>query len=146
VFQKSDLHGLTFMASGPLPPNPAELLASPKMLTLLSVAAEEYDIVILDGPPVAGLADAPLLSSVTAGTLLVIDAARTRRKVVKTALKRLHFARAQVVGAVVNRVSSDRSGYGYAYGGYGYGGDAYYGEPREQISPPGQGSSKHGRA
>jgi capsular exopolysaccharide synthesis family protein len=146
VFQKSDQPGLTFVASGPLPPNPAELLASPKMLTLLSVAAEEYDIVMLDGPPVAGLADAPLLSSIAAGTLLVIDGTRTRRKAAKAALKRLQFARAQVVGAVVNKVGSDRSGYGYIYGGYGYGGEAYYGEAPELIQPPDRRSKANGRS
>jgi succinoglycan biosynthesis transport protein ExoP len=134
VFQKSGSQGLTFMASGPLPPNPAELLASPKMLTLLTVAAEEYDMIIIDGPPVAGLADAPLLSSITTGTLFVIDSTRTRRKAAKAAIKRLQFARAQIVGAVVNKLDISGSGYGYGYGAYGYGYTQYYGEDQRQIA------------
>jgi succinoglycan biosynthesis transport protein ExoP len=104
VFQQIDQVGLTFMASGPLPPNPAELLAGPKMPSLLHIAAEKFDLVIVDGPPVLGLADAPLLASVTAGTLLVVEAGRIRRKVTKAALKRLHFARAQMVGKSWSRL------------------------------------------
>ena len=123
VFQKTDVDGLYFMASGPLPPNPAELLAGPKMLSLLSTAGEKVDAVIIDSPPILGLADAPLLASIAAGTLLVIATAHTRRNVVKAALKRLHFARARMVGALMNKCDV-RSSYGY--GGYGYGyGTAY---------------------
>ena len=127
VFQGTATHGLTFIPSGPVPPNPAELLAGPKLLTLLSVAAEQFDLVILDGPPVAGLADAPLLASIAVGTLLVIDGSSTRRNVAKAALKRLHFARAQVVGAVINKINARGAGYGY---GYGYGDTSYYGSEK----------------
>ena len=131
VFQKTTIQGLTFMASGPLPPNPAELLAGPKMLTLMTVAAEQFDLVILDGPPVAGLADAPLLGSMAAGVLFVIDGTRTRRKVAEAALKRLYLARAQVVGAVINKLDTSGPGYGYGYG-YGYGDNSYYGAERSK--------------
>lgn len=135
VFQRSRVPHLTFMAAGPPPPNPAELLAGPKMLSLLTVAAEKYDTVIIDSPPVGGLADAPLLASMATGTLLLIDVGATRRGVVRAALKRLTFARAQLVGAVVNKVDISHQGYGYGPG-YGYGyhqgyGDAgYYGDGR----------------
>jgi succinoglycan biosynthesis transport protein ExoP len=129
VFHKTKIKNLTFVASGPLPPNPAELLAGPKMLTLLTVAAEQYDLVILDGPPVAGLADAPLLASIAEGTLFVIDGTRTRRKVAEAALKRLYLARAQVVGAAINKLDTTGPGYGYGYG-YGYGDASYYGAER----------------
>jgi succinoglycan biosynthesis transport protein ExoP len=92
---------------------------------LLSAAGEKFDVVIIDAPPVMGLADAPLLASIAAGTLLVMATADTRRGIVKAALKRLHFARARMVGAVMNkfdfRTASYGYGYGYGYGGYGYG-------------------------
>jgi capsular exopolysaccharide synthesis family protein len=130
IFQKTDVDGLYFMSSGPLPPNPAELLAGPKMLSLLSIAGEKVDAVIIDSPPILGLADAPLLASIAAGTLLVIATDHTRRGVVKSALKRLHFARARVVGALMNKCDF-RSNYGYSGYGYGYGSDyaalEYYG-------------------
>jgi capsular exopolysaccharide synthesis family protein len=118
IFQKTDIDGLYFMPSGPLPPNPAELLAGPKMLSLLSTASEKIDMVIVDSPPVLGLADAPLLSSIASGTLLVVAMGRTRRGVVKSALKRLHFARARMVGAAMNKCDFRKK---YGYGGYGYG-------------------------
>ncbi|MFZ0846188.1 MAG: polysaccharide biosynthesis tyrosine autokinase [Pseudolabrys sp.] len=127
AFQKTDINGLTFMATGPLPPNPAELLSGPKMLTLISLARESFDVVIIDAPPILGLADAPLLASIAAGTLLVLGSGETRRGVVKASLKRLHFARARVVGAVLNKFNFRTASYGYGstYGyGYGYG----YGE------------------
>jgi len=133
ALQNTSLPGLTLMASGPLPPNPAELLASPKMLSLLTIAGQEYDLLIIDGPPVAGLADAPLLASMIVGTLMVIDAKKTRKGAVKAALKRLYFARAHVVGAVINKLDHASASYGYGYE-YGYGDNAYYGqEPKEKI-------------
>jgi len=120
IFQETDVEGLFFMPSGPIPPNPAELLAGPKMMSLLSTASEKVDTIIIDSPPVMGLADTPLLASVASGTLLVISTSDTRRGVVKGALKRLHFARARLVGAVMNKCDFRRAGYGYGYG-YGYG-------------------------
>ena len=136
IFQKTDIDGLYFMASGPLPPNPAELLAGPKMLSLLSTASVKVDVVIVDSPPVLGLADAPLLASIAGGTLLVVAAGQTRRSVVKAALKRLHFARARMVGALMNKCDFRRS-YGYGYG-YGYGSDhaalEYYGYGQKALA------------
>ena len=67
VFQRTDIDGVSLMSTGPLPPNPAELLSSPKMVALLSVAGENFDVVIIDAPPVMGLADSPLLSSIAGG-------------------------------------------------------------------------------
>src|SRR5262249_45477361 len=98
IFQQTDIEGLYFVPSGPLPPNPAELLAGSKMMSLLSTANEKTNIVIIDAPPVMGLADAPLLASMASGTLLVVSTGDTRRNVVKAALKRLYYARARMVG------------------------------------------------
>jgi capsular exopolysaccharide synthesis family protein len=119
AFQETEFDGLHFMSSGPLPPNPAELLAGPRMMSFLSKASEKVDVIIIDCPPVMGLADAPLLASVSLGTLLVIATGDTRRGVVKAALKRLHFARARMLGAVMNKCDF-RTNHGYGYG-YGYG-------------------------
>ena len=91
IFQETDIDGLYFMPSGPLPPNPAELLAGPKMMSLLSTASEKVDMVIIDFPPVMGLADAPLLASMASGTLLVIATTDTRRGVVKARIEAPSF-------------------------------------------------------
>jgi capsular exopolysaccharide synthesis family protein len=116
---------LTFIPAGPLPPNPAELLAGPKMVSLLSLASEKFDQVIIDGPPIMGLADSPILSNLSAGTLLVIEGGGTRIATAKEALKRLFGARAHVVGALITKFDARQAGYGYGYGG-DYGGYQYY--------------------
>jgi polysaccharide biosynthesis transport protein len=115
AFQPTDLPYLTFLPCGPRPRNPAELLAGRRMPILLAVASEKFDLVIVDGPPVAGLADAPLLASMTAGTLLVVEANAVRRGASMAALKRLSFARAQMVGTVLNKFDVRKAGYGSEY-------------------------------
>ena len=123
VVQGSGLQGLEIMSSGPLPPNPAELLSGPKFMTLLALAAESFDVVLIDGPPVMGLADAPLLASMTQATLMVVAANETRRSVFKVALRRLQNARANVIGALLSKFDPSQTGYGY---GYGYGEYEYH--------------------
>ena len=120
LVKPSGTEGLTLLTSGPRPPNPAELLASPRFASLLTTAAETYDVVIVDGPPIMGLADAPIIASVVGGTLLVIEAGATRRAIVQDALKRLNFARARVLGALLNKFDARKAGHTYGYGGYGY--------------------------
>lgn len=120
VIQATDTPGLMYMPTGPLPPNPAELLMGPKMLSLVSIASEKFDQVIIDGPPVMGLADAPILANLAHGTLLVVEAGETRIGVAKNALKRLYAARAHVIGALLTKFSAKHAGYGYGYGGYNY--------------------------
>jgi capsular exopolysaccharide synthesis family protein len=120
VVQSSNINGLTVITSGPLPPNPAELLAGPRMSSLLSLGAEAFDIVLIDGPPVMGLADSPLLSSVAQGTLFVIAANETRKSIVAVARKRLLFARANLIGVLFSKFDAAQMGYGYGYGEYDY--------------------------
>ena len=121
LVKETVIPNVSVMTSGPLPPNPAELLAGPKLGLLLATAGEFFDIVIIDGPPVMGLADVPILSTVADGTVLVVESGKTRRAVVRDALKRLHFARARVLGIVLSKYQSKHApSYGYGYG-YGYG-------------------------
>lgn len=121
---------LKVILAGPLPPNPAELLSGSKFVSMLTVACERYDQVIIDGPPVLGLADSPLLSNVVEGTLLVITSGNTRVATAQAALKRLLVARARVVGALLTKYDAKTAGYGYgdqySYDGY----YAYGGKPR----------------
>jgi len=101
----------------------------------LSTASENFDLVIIDAPPILGLADAPLLASLAAGTLLVLAAGESRRGMVKVALKRLHFARAQMVGVVLNKF--DLRAANYAYHSSPYGALEYYGSESKQLAKPG---------
>jgi capsular exopolysaccharide synthesis family protein len=119
IVKQSKMAGVSVITTGPLPPNPAELLAGSRFGSLLATAAESFDMVIIDGPPIMGLADAPILGSLTDSTLLVVEGAKTRRGLVRDALKRLHFARARVVGGTFNKchpvhVAGHGRGYGYA--------------------------------
>jgi capsular exopolysaccharide synthesis family protein len=121
TFQATDIDRLTFMATGPLPPNAADLLAGPRLFSLLSVGMETFDLIVLDCPPVMGLADAPLLSNVAAATVFVVGAGQSRPGQVRGALKRLQFARSPILGTVLTKFDARNARYGYEYDyGYGY--------------------------
>jgi capsular exopolysaccharide synthesis family protein len=110
---------LWLLPCGPLPPNPAELLASPRLKAILAEALTRFDMVIVDGPPVLGLADGPLLSGVCRATLLVVESGKTRTKAALDAITRLKASGGHIVGAVLTKFRAQAHGYGYGYG-YGY--------------------------
>ena len=116
---------LSVITSGPLPPNPPELLGGDALAALLESLRQHFDMVILDGPPVLGLADAPLLGHRAEATLLVATAEETRTDNLQGAMQRLLVARAHVLGSVLTRFDL-RKGDNYGYGGYtqySYGGE-----------------------
>jgi capsular exopolysaccharide synthesis family protein len=121
---ETEFENLSLLPCGPLPPNPAELLSSQRLKSLIAEAMQQYDLVIVDGPPVLGLADAPLLSSVCRGTLLVVETGKTRTRAASDAVGRLRSAGAHLVGAVLTKYKqrSHGYGYGYSYEPYRYGG------------------------
>jgi succinoglycan biosynthesis transport protein ExoP len=116
---KTQYENLTLLPCGPLPPNPAELLASPRLKAVLADALAKYDMVIVDGPPVLGLADAPLLAGSCRATLLVVESGRTRTKAALDAITRLKASGGNLVGAALTKFRTRSHGYGYGYG-YGY--------------------------
>jgi succinoglycan biosynthesis transport protein ExoP len=144
AMQKTDVANLAFIASGPLPPNAADLLGSPRVLSLLSIGSEVFDLIVIDGPPVLGLADAQLLSSSAAATVFIVAAGTTRTGNVRGALRRLQLSRGTLIGTVLTKYDAKAAAYGYGYGygsGYGYGyGDGYeyaYGaKPKEASRKP----------
>ncbi len=108
---------LVVLTSGALPPNPAELLGSQRMRDLIERAVAEFDLVIVDGPPLATFADSALLSSLLDAVLFVVDAERSRRRSVEENIDLLRRAGATVLGVVLNRVGpstrvDERGGYG----------------------------------
>jgi capsular exopolysaccharide synthesis family protein len=113
---------LSVVTSGPLPPSPPELLASDRLPALLASLRERFDVVVVDGPPVLGLADAPLLAHHVDGTVLVAAAEQTHSDALATALGRLHTAHAHVLGTLLTRFDMKRKGEGYGYTYYSYGG------------------------
>jgi len=119
ITQATDHEGLYLIPSGPLPPNPVELLASPKMVELIKLAAKRFDFVFIDGPPMLGLADAPVLASIAGASLFIVEPGKTRKAALLDSMKRLRGSQARVIGTVFQKLGQGGAGYGYGYG-YGY--------------------------
>ena len=117
VANPTEQANLRVVTTGPLPPNPAELLGSKRMQTVLQRLQQDSDLVIFDSPPLLAVTDAAVLSSFLDGTIMVIDAAKGRRRTVRMGRETLSRAGATVLGAVLNRVPAvTRFGYGDFYG------------------------------
>lgn len=116
VIQADVFPNLDVVTSGPVPPNPAELLGSKKMKALLQEAAEAYDYVFLDMPPVLAVTDAALMSSQVDGTVLVLasgDISPDEGKQAQSVLEKVH---ANILGVILNKVPQHhKSGYYYYY-------------------------------
>jgi succinoglycan biosynthesis transport protein ExoP len=110
---------LRLLASGPLPPNPSELLAAPRAAEVFSVLRDHVDMVIVDCPPVLPVTDAAVLSGKVDATLLVATPASTTRKQVSRTIEILRQVNAPVIGAVLNGVTTEAA-YGYAEYYYRY--------------------------
>jgi capsular exopolysaccharide synthesis family protein len=122
AIQPTQVEGLHLLTSGPIPPNPSELLGSAKMEMTINTLARQYDYVIIDSPPVLAVTDAAVLSRRVEGVLLVVDAGKTRRGHLRQAVQQLEAANAHVIGVVLNRLSPRSDGY-YTYYYYRH---AYY--------------------
>ncbi|MEF3364987.1 polysaccharide biosynthesis tyrosine autokinase [Methylocystis sp. 9N] len=125
-----------FLTAGPLPPNPVELLNGPRFASLINVSGQVFDLIVIDGPPVAGMADTLVLANITEATLFVIAGGQGRVSSVRNALKRLAQARARPVGMILNKSDARLASYGYGYGcGYSY--EEVYEEGRGSDTAPG---------
>lgn len=123
TFDMADL-GFTAMSAGPIPPNAAELLTGTRLSLLIERLYEHFDHVVIDSPPVMGLADAPLIASRVEGVVYAVESHGIRSTLVKTALARLASANAHIFGGVLTKFEARKAHYGYGYEyGYGYGRD-----------------------
>ncbi|RME48802.1 MAG: polysaccharide biosynthesis tyrosine autokinase [Chloroflexi bacterium] len=111
--RETGVPGLKLLTSGPLPPNPAELLGSRRMADLIRALREQADIVLFDAPPVIAVTDAAILASQVDGVLLVLNAGVTRREHAQRAKAALEKVNARLIGTVLNNVKLDTSLYGY---------------------------------
>jgi non-specific protein-tyrosine kinase len=138
VVQSTMVDGLFVLPSGPIPPNPSELLGSEKMAVTLETLAAQYDFVLLDSPPVLAVTDAVVLSRRSDGVMIVADAGTTRRGQLKQAVEQLRSSNAHILGVVLNRLTPRSDGY-YTY---------YYYRQSYYIDDSGEGdkekSSKNG--
>jgi capsular exopolysaccharide synthesis family protein len=132
VLQPTMVPQLRVLTSGPLPPNPAELLASESMIALLRDLEARADLVIFDSPPLGPLTDAVVLSARVSGTLLVVRASSTRRTLVTNSINMVRKVNGTVLGTVLNMVHlKGISNYSYYY----YYQTQYYGQDRAEVRP-----------
>jgi tyrosine-protein kinase Etk/Wzc len=134
--RKTIIDNLSIITSGVLPPNPSELLASEKMQELLSQLQDDYDIILVDSPPIIAVTDAAILSTKVDGTILVVSSGQTNRDAIQRARDLLENVDARILGVLLNGV--DLQG---MYGSYYY--YYYYHYYYNYYSKPGK---KHKRS
>ncbi|MEO0697842.1 MAG: polysaccharide biosynthesis tyrosine autokinase [Pseudomonadota bacterium] len=117
--------GLFLLPSGIIPPNPAELLSSPKLAHLLREAEAIFDLVIVDAPPVLGFTDAPILGSVCEASVVVVQSGGVRRPAAMRTLDRMIESRSNVIGVVLVKFDAKKAGYEYGDYYYSYGAGSY---------------------
>lgn len=155
AIQPTQVKGLDVILSGDIPPNPSELLGSPRMQRLLTELREHYDYIILDSPPINMVTDAVVLAPQSDGVLFLVRADHSERGAVIHAVEQLEYAKAKILGFVLNDVDMEKTHYGYGkyrykryaryarygysgYGGYGYSRSGYgygYGYSSRPVMP-----------
>lgn len=126
VVLTSTVPNLTLITSGPIPPSPTELLSGGRLEHVIQDATKQYDVVVIDSPPILGLADAPMMSALADGVIFVVEADRSRHGSLKAALRRLRSMRPIILGGVLTKFDPLKTGnrytsyYGYEYYQYQY--------------------------
>jgi len=128
ALRKTLQQGLLVLPSGPIPPNPAELLGTQRMRDLVQELTEYADLVIFDAPPVIAVTDAGILAQMVDGTLFVVSLGTTPREVAQAAVEQLQQVGARVLGAVANHLENGTGYYYYYY-------TSYYGETDKTSVP-----------
>jgi polysaccharide biosynthesis transport protein len=116
----TEVPGLALLGTGPIPPNPAELLGTDKAAKVFASLRQMFDVVLIDSPPILPVSDALILSRYADVVLFVAAAGETRRGELERAFELLNQSTTRIAGIVLNKVSKRTGGYGYGYG-YGYG-------------------------
>jgi capsular exopolysaccharide synthesis family protein len=115
VAQATSVPGLFVLTSGPLPPNPAELVGSNRMREALEGAGGDYDMVLLDSPPVVSVADAVALATFADGVVMVVQTGKVPHEVIRRATSQILAVKGRILGVVMNGVNMKRDGYYYDY-------------------------------
>ena len=118
LIQETEIDNLRLVASGPIPPNPSELLGSARMRELIDTLKEQCDILFIDAPPTIAVTDAPVLASKVDGIILVIAAGTVHPDMAQNAKELLLNAQGHILGVVLNRLEleDDHSYYYYYFG------------------------------
>lgn len=114
--QESEIPHLSVLTSGPIPPNPSELLASAQMAELLKEMKEKFDMIIFDTPPILAVADAQILANQVDGTILVVSSGKTEKDAALKSKELLSNAQGKLLGVVLNNRKVEEGNYYYYYG------------------------------
>jgi succinoglycan biosynthesis transport protein ExoP len=115
IVKMSEVPNLFYIPSGPIPPNPSELLGSSLFKNMMESLEARFDHIILDSPPVLGFADSIILSTTVNGVIVTVLGGKTPRETLQRAKEVLQQVNAKILGVVINRVDIRRSDYGYYY-------------------------------
>ncbi|WP_432822912.1 GumC family protein [Trichloromonas sp.] len=133
ILKKGPHENLTVITAGPIPPNPSELLSSRLMPQLLERLSQDYDVIVIDSPPLLSVADSRILTRIVDGTVLVTRARKTTYHMASRALKLLTDINSPVLGLVINALEFKKSDYYYQYYYASYGNYSNYGEATEEV-------------
>ncbi|HMI90190.1 MAG TPA: polysaccharide biosynthesis tyrosine autokinase [Polyangiales bacterium] len=134
AIQSTDVPGVDLLASGPIPPNPAELLHTAQFRDLVAELRTRYDIVLFDSPPLNAVTDAAVIAPQVDGVVMIIHGQKTTRDAARSAMRQLRDVSANITGGVLNDV--DLSSRQYGYGSYYYyHHDGYYSAEAEEHAP-----------
>jgi capsular exopolysaccharide synthesis family protein len=117
---ETQFENLSLLPCGPTPPNPADLLSTGRFNEIVKEAADHFDRIVIDGPPVLGLADASLLAVVAGSVMMVVESGRTKTRLARDAIDSVQASGAHVIGVVLTKSADEASHYGYRLYQYGY--------------------------
>jgi succinoglycan biosynthesis transport protein ExoP len=125
ALQQFEESNLWILPSGPVPPNPAELVGSDRMADICTELSKNFEHIVIDSPPVLAVTDATIMAGLVDGVVLIAESGRTHRAGLMRTRAILENAGARILGVVLNKMDLRRDGYGYGYGNYYY---AQYGK------------------
>ncbi len=148
--QRTNIERVDVLTSGPIPPNPSELLGRPRMREILRKLRERYDQIIIDTPPIGAVTDAAVLATMVDGVVLVVHAGKTRRQIVGRGLEQLRYINAPIIGVILNNLKLGRGRYYPGYYHYYYYYTSHYaaedGEAKKKPAKKGAASDAPGDA
>jgi len=129
----TDIENLKVLSAGPIPPNPAALLASERMKVLMDELKAKFDLVLFDTPPLFPVSDAGILSALVDGSMLVVQAAATRRSLVHRAARVLGEGKSKLLGVILNQAEEALPKYVYKRSGRRYSSTGSYGKSAADV-------------
>lgn len=118
VIRETEIENLYVITSGPIPPNPSEILSSRRMTSLIDEMKEQFDIIIVDTPPALAVTDAQIVAAKCDGVLMVVDFGKVKRDLAIKVKNNLERVQARILGVVINNIDRDNAEayYYYYYG------------------------------